>query len=260
MKAAERVNKSRKETNFKPGDYLFVIDRTIVPGNPRVLRTKLSPSPYICVRSLFTSSIVKRISDGFTSVYSNSDLKKYDKVSPLFNSLPAEVNKVLLNDFKNLLDSDLCTIAEFDPLNIPEKAVPLFSEDNIELINGELVSGNVANEPEQISLDIPFVENIEEPVPINDEMYDDDENDIDMPDKINANDDPSYADSDNDDEDSVPTDRVTLMRELEEDREEEESRQLERIEEESEEEEEEDDLPTGRANNRPLRFGRIYQQ
>ena len=82
MKAAERVNKSRKETNFKPGDYLFVIDRTIVLGNPRVLRTKLLPSPYICVRSLFTSSIVKRISDGFTSVYSNSDLKKYDKVSP----------------------------------------------------------------------------------------------------------------------------------------------------------------------------------
>jgi len=260
MKAAERVNKSRKETNFKPGDYLFVIDRTIVPGNPRVLRTKLSPSPYICVRSLFTSSIVKRISDGFTSVYSNSDLKKYDKVSPLFNSLPAEVNKVLLNDFKNLLDSDLCTIAEFDPLNIPEKAVPLFSEDNIELINGELVSGNVSNEPEQISLDIPFVENIEEPVPINDEMYDDDENDIDMPDKINANDDPSYAESDNEEGDSVPIDRVTLMRELEEDREEEESRQLERIEEESEEEEEEDDRPTGRANNRPLRFGRIYQQ
>jgi hypothetical protein len=31
MKATERVNKSRKETNFKPGDYLFVIDRTIIP-------------------------------------------------------------------------------------------------------------------------------------------------------------------------------------------------------------------------------------
>jgi len=94
-------------------------------------------------------------------------------------------------------------------------------------------------------------------------MYDDDENDVDMPDKINtnANDDPSYAESDNEEGDSVPIDRVTLMRELEEDREEEESRQLERIEEESEEEsEEEDDRPTGRANNRPVRFGRVYQQ
>jgi hypothetical protein len=50
------------------------------------------------------------------------------------------------------------------------------------------------------------------------------------------------------------------MRELEEDREEEENRQLERIDEESEDEEEEDDLPTGRANNRPVRFGRIYQK
>jgi hypothetical protein len=161
-----------------------------------------------------------------------------------------------------LLDSDLCTIAEFDPLNIPEKAVPLFFEDNIELINGELVSGNVSNEPEQISLDIPFVENTEEPVPIKDEMYDDDDNDIDMPDKLNTDalEDPSYADSDNDEEDNVPTDRVTLMREFEKDREEEESRQFERIDEESEDEEEEDDLPTGRANNRPVRFGRIYQK
>ncbi len=121
-----------------------------------------------------------------------------------------------------MLDSDLCTIAEFDPLNIPEKAVPLFFEDNIELINGEIVSGNVSNEPEQISLDIPFVENIEEPVQINDEMYDDDDNDIDMPDKVNTDaiDDPSNVDSDNDEEDSVPTDRVTLMRELVEDRDE----------------------------------------
>ena len=88
MKANERVNKTRKESNFKPGDYLFVIDRSIVPGNPRVLRTKLSPSPYICVRSLFTSSIIKRISDGFSTVYSNSDLKKYSMTKCHPSSIP----------------------------------------------------------------------------------------------------------------------------------------------------------------------------
>jgi hypothetical protein len=140
MKASERVNKARKDSNFKPGDYLFIIDCSIIPGKPRVLRTKLSPSPYICVRSLFTTSIVQRLSDGFTSVYSNSDLKKYDKVSPLFNSLPVKVTKVLLSSFKDLLDADLCTIAADDPLNIPDKAIPLFDTDSsqIEVVNGEI--------------------------------------------------------------------------------------------------------------------------
>jgi hypothetical protein len=53
---------------------------------------------------------------------------------------------------------------------------------------------------------------------------------------------------------------LALLRELEIDREEEEKRRLETIEEEEEDEEEESEVPTGRANNRPLRFGRIYQR
>jgi hypothetical protein len=254
MKASERVNKTRKESNFKPGDYLFVIDRSIVPGNPRVLRTKLSPSPYICVRSLFTSSIIKRISDGFTTVYSNSDLKRYDKVSPLFNSLPPEITKVLLHEFKDLLDSDLCTIASFDPMSIPEKAVPLFYEDQVELINGEIVSGNVTEEAPEISLDVPFNEQEEIPNMVNDEIYDEE-------DDIQGTNEPMELNSDNEEELPVDNDRLALLRELETDREEEEQRQLETIaEEEEEDEEEEPEVPTGRANNRPLRFGRIYQR
>ncbi len=232
-----------------------MIDRSIVPGNPRVLRTKLSPSPYICVRSLFTSSIIKRISDGYTTVYSNSDLKKYDKVSPLFNSLPPEVNKVLWNSFKDLLDSDLCTIASFDPLSIPEKAVPLFYEDQVELINGEIVSGNVTEETPEISLDVPFNENEEIPKNINDELYDED-------DDFQGTNEPIEPNSDNEDELPVSNERLALLRELETDREEEEKRQLETIAEEEEEEDEEaePEVPTGRANNRPVRFGRIYQR
>jgi hypothetical protein len=198
----------------------------------------------------FTSSIIKRISDGFTTVYSNSDLKKYDKVSPLFNSLPPEVNKVLLNSFKDLLDSDLCTIANFDPLTIPDKAVPLFYEDQVELINGEIVSGNVTEEPQEISLDVPFNENPEIPNDVNEEIYDEEDDFQGLNEPIDPN-------SENVDDLPVNNDRLALLRELETDREEEEKRQLERIEEEEEEEdeEEESEVPTGRANNRPVRFG-----
>jgi len=59
-----------------------------------------------------------------------------------------------------------------------------------------------------------------------------------------------------------PVDREELMREVEEDRQEEETRRLEKIEEEEENEESESepDEPTGRANNRPVRFGRVYQR
>ena len=73
---------------------------------------------------------------------------------------------------------------------------------------------------------------------------------------------PYEPNSDNEDELPVGNDRLALMRELETDREEEEKRQLETIAEEEEEddEEEEPEVPTGRANNRPLRFGRIYQR
>jgi hypothetical protein len=265
MKAADRVNKSRKEVHFKPGDYIFVIDRAIIPGNPRVLKTKLSPSPYICVRSLFTTSIVQRISDGFVSVYSNSDLKKYDKISPLFNSLPVEVNKVLLHDFKDLLDSDLCTIARFDPLTAPSKAIHLFDSSNseVEIVGGEIVAGNLQEEPQEISINIPLKEKPLKTSKENENLVDEDD-DFDQFIGEEMTDNRFEGDAQDRDTDTEDDQNITeneLLKEIVRDSEEEENRRLERIEEEEEEEEDEDlELPTGRANNRPLRFGRVYQK
>ena len=48
------------------------------------------------------------------------DLKVYKGVDPMFSSLPPEVNKVLLNKFEDLIDSDFKTILKFDPLDIPD--------------------------------------------------------------------------------------------------------------------------------------------
>lgn len=127
----EKSNKNRTDKAFKVNDYVFTVDRSIIPGNPRVLKTKLSPSPYIVVRPLWSTTLVKRLSDGYTTLYSNTDLKRYDGASPLFKDLPAEINRVLLHKFDNLLNEDLTTIAKIDPLTVP-LGIELYQESDTE--------------------------------------------------------------------------------------------------------------------------------
>jgi hypothetical protein len=85
---------------------------------------------------------------GFTTLYSNNDLKLYSGSSPLFNMLPPEVSKVLLHDFKDLLSSDLTTITKYDPLNVPN-AVKLYTENvpemesDVEEITDAVVSEDI---------------------------------------------------------------------------------------------------------------------
>jgi hypothetical protein len=99
---------------------VFVLDRTQIPGASRPLKTRYHPSPYIVIKPFYVTTLVKRLSDGFTSLYSNDDIKKYEATSPLFSTIPPEVSKVLLHDFENLLDSDLCTITKYDKFDLPD--------------------------------------------------------------------------------------------------------------------------------------------
>jgi hypothetical protein len=71
------------------------------------------------IKPFYVTTLVKRLSDGFTSLYSNDDIKKYEATSPLFSTIPPAVSKVLLHDFENLLDSDLCTITKYDKFDLP---------------------------------------------------------------------------------------------------------------------------------------------
>jgi hypothetical protein len=71
------------------------------------------------LRPLWTTTIVKRLSDGFITIYSNDMLKVYDKTSPLFSTLPKEISAVLLHKFTDLMDSDLSIICNTDPLDLP---------------------------------------------------------------------------------------------------------------------------------------------
>ena len=124
----EKVNKNRISKQFKVNDYVFVLDRYSMPGNTRPLKTRFHPSPYVVIRPLWTTTLVKRLADGFTALYGNDDLKKYEGNSPLFANIPKEISRVLLHDFQELLQSDLSTITEHDSLEIPS-GIDLFDPD-----------------------------------------------------------------------------------------------------------------------------------
>jgi len=115
----DRINKSRTDKTFKTNDIVFVLDRYILPGNSRPLKLKFFPSPWVVVKPYFTTCLVKRLADGFTALYSMDDLKLYKGADPIFSTLPPEVNKVLLHDFKDLIDTDFKIILKHDPLDIP---------------------------------------------------------------------------------------------------------------------------------------------
>jgi hypothetical protein len=127
LKTNEVLNKHKITKQFRKYDYVFVVDRTQVPGSTRPLKTRFHPSPYIVLSPKFTSSLLMRLADNFQAVYSNNDIKRYEHTSPMFRTLPTEVSKILLHEFCNLLESDLSTIAKFDPLSIPT-GIQLFQD------------------------------------------------------------------------------------------------------------------------------------
>jgi hypothetical protein len=119
MLTAEKLNKHRIEKNLKENDYVFVLDRREIVGATRPLKTKLDPSPYVVLKVKYTTVLVKRISDGFISLYSQDDVKKFDIKSDLFKDIPPKIAKVLLHSFTDLISEDFTTIIKYDPLNVP---------------------------------------------------------------------------------------------------------------------------------------------
>ena len=52
------------------------------------------------------------------------DIKRYKGTDPIFSTLPPEVTKVLLHDFRDLIDTDFKIILKHDPLDLPT-GIPL---------------------------------------------------------------------------------------------------------------------------------------
>jgi predicted transcriptional regulator len=116
----EQLNKHKINNDINVNDYVFVLDRAKVPGSARPLKTKLQCTPYIVISVRHTSSVVRRLSDGFTALYSHNHIKKYKGGNPFFKDLPQEVKNILVNKFSDLLADDLTTIARHDPMEVPD--------------------------------------------------------------------------------------------------------------------------------------------
>ena len=187
----ERINKTRSVKEFHKNDIVFVLDRSVIEGNSRVLKTKFSPSPWVVLNPSFTTTLVKRLADGFTSLYGNNDLKVFKKMDPMFNTLPVPVLKVLQHEFTDFISDDFAILTEHDSLKIPESLElfvpnenytdeendPLYSNDsttmvqqpayefNKELINTKTTDANIDRQSDseekspQIDKGISVVEN-----------------------------------------------------------------------------------------------------
>ncbi len=165
MDKHEKINKNRIEKHFKPNDIVFVLDRYQLTGNTRPLKTKFFPSPYVVLKPYYTTCLIKRLADGFTALYSMDDIKLYKGTDPIFSTLPPEVTKVLLHNFRDLIDTDFKIILKHDPLDLPT-GIPLIDTvdpkipDESEILNPK----KPQNLPEEKLLD-PVLEETE-PLPI----------------------------------------------------------------------------------------------
>ena len=162
----EKINEKRVTKSFSPGDIVFVVDNAKVEGNSRTLKTKLSPSPYVVIKSLWTTTIVRRIADSFTTLYHNSIIKKYDHTSPYFATLPAEVTHVLLHKFSDFLDKDFNINTLHDPLD-RNMGIKLFDESQPE---------NSENEKDLEMLENEYIP-VSEPEPTSDVVQSSDDSD-----------------------------------------------------------------------------------
>ena len=108
-----------KSKNFEKGDIVYALDRYNLPGNSRPLKTVFFPSPFIIIETFFTTSLIERLADKFRTLISNNDIKKFKNNSKIIKDLPEEIQKVLLGDFKDIIEEDISKIAKIDPLEIP---------------------------------------------------------------------------------------------------------------------------------------------
>jgi dUTPase len=119
MVHTQGVNKNKIEKKFNKDDIVFVLDRYVIEGNSRPLKSKFFASPCVVIKSYFTTTLTERVADNFRALYSNNDLKKYKETDPLYKDLPQPVKKVLLGKFQDFLNEDLKVILKYDPLDIP---------------------------------------------------------------------------------------------------------------------------------------------
>jgi hypothetical protein len=121
-KVHDNLNKNRtdKKRDFKESDIVFAIDRYVLPGNSRPLKSKFFPSPYVVIQARYTTCLIERLADKFRTLISNDDIKLFKNIEIFTEEIPEEIRQIFSYEFPELLPEDLAKITKFDPLKIPQ--------------------------------------------------------------------------------------------------------------------------------------------
>jgi len=136
IKTTQTLNQNRTHHKFYAGQFVFVKDKTIILGSTRPLKTTYKNDPWVIINAKPTTALVRRLGDGYMTVYGYNDMKLYSSLDPEFSHLPQSVKDVLINKYEQLTTLHYKTIREHATLDLPDND-PLFTED---ILNDESIS------------------------------------------------------------------------------------------------------------------------
>jgi len=70
----EKLNRTRLTPDFQVGQYCFVKDNKIIVGSTRPLKSLYSHDPWVILKTLPTTAVVRRLADGYSTIYGYGDL------------------------------------------------------------------------------------------------------------------------------------------------------------------------------------------
>ena len=130
IKTTQTLNQNRTHPNFHVGQFVFIKDKTITPGTTRPLKTTYKDDPCVILNAKHTTALVRRLGDGYMTVYGYNDMKAFNALDPEFSHLPQSVKDVLLHKYQDFTTNHYKTIRKYATLDLPENE-PLYT-DNID--------------------------------------------------------------------------------------------------------------------------------
>ena len=116
----EKLNRTRQTPDFQVGQYCFVKDNKIIIGSTRPLKSLYSHDPWVILKTLPTTAVVRRLADGYATIYGYGDLKKYNRLDPTFSILPQSVRDILIHKFEDLNQLSYSNLRKYATLELTQ--------------------------------------------------------------------------------------------------------------------------------------------
>ena len=124
-KRIAKINKNRRHETLEKGDIILVKNNKTIPGSTLPLKTTYQGTPFIVLEPRSTTALVQRMTDNFVTSFHKDYFKKFVPHDPVFDNLPKEVSKILVNLTvapEKLQGKDLMTLISYDNFEIPPGA------------------------------------------------------------------------------------------------------------------------------------------